>query len=310
MFLRILFLLIFSFSGYGQTDGPSKNEIVDCEYNSPQAFIFTFDPGPLQDRANQIKEAVRENIYQQVGYAHALILDNTAFSSAIKMKNDQRKNNSNCSFNGLKARKDFDQLKSNCNFENIRRKCKEVKDETLALTCGDKSKPCETGGGLYNQAVDYAQNVTPQTIVMATNKRNQIAKVLLDLKAGYEDCAKQVRMYIVNNRPNDDRNEYADLNFCTDAYKIFLDEKQKEMALENCSQESIDEYVENFNRMVGRKGPQKLYQEIKNFHIMARVCTLKLLKAFNALDVALDNYSPQRQTAASSDDPLTLVEQD
>lgn len=305
MFLRIIFLSVLFFLNQGQTD--SSQEKFDCnqENKDKQAYTYQFDATKIEKKIEPIKRLVG------TGNGLVDVSDEPFLNAQVQEEQEKleyaasQRDTSKCSFNKKEAQKDFEYIQKACGFDHIKKICVEAKEKAFEKTCGKKA-PCN--GGLYIEAINHAYSLTSKNLGLALEKRNEIAKTLIDFKKGYEKCANQVRIYIIDNTV-EESDVYGDAkisnkNLCTDAYDIFINNKRKEMAAKNCSIRSIHDYVGGFIGMMGsNKGFSKKYQEIKNYHVMARVCTLKLLSAFNQLDKALDDFSPKRQTATSQEIP-------
>ena len=281
MFLRIVFLFVFFPLSQGQADSSQEN--FDCRYyNSDEpvnAYTYRFNPGVIENKVNPVKKLVEENAKRNYE-------GGVAPSSSVANRKDAPK----CSFNAEIARAEIESIRTTCHFNEIVKICKKAGEKAFDKTCGKKA-PCH--GGLFIEAKNMAEakKITPENLRLALDKRNEIARTLIDFKKGYEKCAEGVRRYILNNVENG-------MNLCTDAYDFFIDNRRKEMAAKNCSVTSIENYITIFKGVMKKEGFHVQYQEIKNSHVMARVCTLKLLSAFNQLDKALDNFYPKRKTAS------------
>ena len=295
MFLRIVFLFVFFPLSQGQADSSKK---FDCEHEAGEAFTYRFDPTKIEEKIEPVKRLANTfggeltPTYTDDGDEPHFSREEVEKERTVRLNLSSQRDASKCFFNKKNAENDAQQIVNNCQFEEIHEICAKVESYTFEKTCGNK-KPCD--GGLFIEAKNMAEakRITPENLGLVMDKRNEIARTLIDFKKRYEKCASLVRKHILHNNDHDG----LGMNLCTDAYDLFINNKGKEMTAKNCSIRSINDYEKRLKELMG-KTVGGIYQKIKNSHVMARVCTLKLLSVFNQLDEALDNFDPKRKTAS------------
>ena len=324
MFLKFTFLFIFLFWIQGQAN-PHVRDIVQCAYGSSEAYKYEFDSGEVEKRVVALREAVQNSLSHKTELFYRLqenLLRRggelpVAQSERVELKRniDGRTDNSNCPFKGENSNVGelFRALKRNCSFQKPWKKCKKTRDIALIVTCGEKGGSNGCNNGLYQKAKDHTTqlndaNITPDKISLAMQKRNDIAQKLVELKDGkapydgsghygYKQCAEDIKENILTQKDG--------AMLCLETYDTFFNNRRKELATENCTNQAIETYLVQLKEQVETMnkehlGPQQLYEQIKNNHVMARLCTLKLLDAFKKLDSALDSALKKQTTSVSS----------
>lgn len=179
-------------------------------------------------------------------------------------------------------------INDRCQFEALGGKCKNVFNSSLEEACGyerhkdnikEGSDRCQAGVVKLEKDWDSKKNnPTPGDIEKYENIKNKLLSQALKFKGhssgingGYKLCAKGIRDAMKKG--------------CFEAYDHFFNETIKKMVIEKCSIKAISDYVSTFKGHVQQaRGPLKTFERLRNYHIKARLCTLKIVKVAEKLD--------------------------
>ncbi len=337
MFLKTVFLFIFLFGVQGHTETTSRFE---CSYNSPQTFAtytFNLQLPNISEKAEIITNKLfREmamtwdniNHYKTLNHDDsltnygdpAIILSRLEKIKALDEINRNRTMDTRCVYQTDNKRLS-ELLKTNCSLDDkVIKICEKVKKKALKIVCGKRSPQNHCEGGQYglataliNQLTTINRPPTLKEIRHFTETRNNIARTIVRLQRGliqpatrtfdygYKHCMKRMRGFL-------DQRDEKGRHPCFDIYDIYFEKQMGEM-MKYCEPEAVVEYVEfDFQPKIAHLQRRqdtfiKGYTKVKNDYAMARVCTLKLMKALNGMDVTLDKmFPPQRQAAATPND--------
>lgn len=204
----------------------------------------------------------------------------------------------------------FVAMKKKCNFEQIKEDCYKVYQDAIEIACG-KSEDNPSGGCQAGAMKEFSklengelkkENLTSKDIERWTKVRYELFQQALNLKqgenvpqaiprrhAGYRYCARGI--------------QHAHGSHCFDLYDSVFNQSLKKLVEAKCNPEAIDQYVAVFKKMMkSPKGPLQLFQNIRNHHIQARLCTLKIVEVADKLDRELKEAT-QRLSQRSDGSP-------
>ncbi len=105
---------------------------------------------------------------------------------------------------------------------------------------------------------------------------------------GYRYCAMKMG-YIIKEKK------------CFDAFNNVLNDEIANLVAKNCTTEAVENYMTEFKKFAKKDSSYvKQYEDIKNDHIRARLCTIKIVNFVKTLDREL-NEATQKLNAREAD---------
>ena len=355
--MKILFFTIL-FSGTSLVYGEAP-KIYKCDYNilNEPIYQYTFDSGPLDRLAEELKRKIREtedrnklriamasgfgSDYEDPGYYSRRNVDDIShFLHSAKVRayiekaleevngfdgevpvnrytrkmahmneiiaayrvEENRISEKRCQFNeGTISQKIVSSMDNLCDFSGTLRLCTSAGKKALFAACGkneeNKSGGCYGGAaGILSKWNREKSNLTPEQISHYTKKRDELIATAISLKAGqgppsvrrssgvgYEHCVWKTRE--------------VEEKQCFNAYEVIFKGEFERMVKNRCTIEDVDNYIGEFKNFMSSNNEKSFvskFQNIRNFHVMARLCTIKVAEAANRLDIELKQVIEKR----------------
>ena len=220
------------------------------------------------------------------------------FVEGMVQQEQRRENNEHCPLS-LGYQQDEEIIKKeirrrieeHCRFGEIEKKCHDIAKEALKAICGKEKKPLGCSGGISKEYESVMGQIRAKAGKVTSRELEDFRKTrdkwfetlktkLIRGENGFKQCAWEMRKVLENN----DKGR----NLCFDAYDIFLDEKLAELAGKNCTPQAVDHYEGFLITMLDKRfAIAQKYQDIKNSHVLARLCSLKLSKFIEDMDYHL-----------------------
>ena len=264
------------------------------------------------DQRTRLEEQLRNSgrYNPQSGLPH-----NSSLTEAYHLEKDR---SSRCEFNEETITHRLTAaMNKKCHFKHTSKICAGVYDRVLEKACGkvDKNpggKGCSAG--VIKKSENWLNsnlvNQTPEVIEKFKKYRNNLYNKAMDFKdgggpqplrnssgAGYKQCAQGIKNAIESR--------------CFEVYNLVFDQELKKLAGRLCTVEAVDLYIGEFKDFI-RRYYLVLFEGIKNDHVQARLCTLKIVDIVQQLDNKLKQATQQdvdqgmdsipRQTASSQQD--------